>query len=244
MIDQQRAGDVRRVGKAVEGAGRYARIAQTLGKQANRPGRIRRTLDDDGITGDQRRGCRPCSQRERKVEGCDDCPYPVGFHDRPVAHRAVRHRVVGQLLAEPVLLFEDVAVDIEEIGGLLDFADGLHPVLADFERQRGADIVHPFLDQLAGLAQHPVPDCRRRVTPSRKGACRRCNGRIDVLGGRFWNARQDPVGIDRTQVIKKIAIDHVLAVDQMSVHLAETAAHARHRRIKPLVHLGRRIEHG
>ena len=50
MIDQQGTSDVRRVGKAVEGAWRYARIAQTLGYyELDIPAAFWATLKDRGL---------------------------------------------------------------------------------------------------------------------------------------------------------------------------------------------------
>ena len=49
--------------------------------------------------------------------------------------------------------FEVVRVVAEEIDGLLRFAERFHAVLADFERERGRDVVDPLLHDVGYASQ-------------------------------------------------------------------------------------------
>ena len=70
------------------------------------------------------------------------------------------------------MLLEVVGVVAEEIDGLLRFAERLHAVLADFQRQRGGDVVDALLHEVADLAQQRARARRPGVArQAGKAAC-------------------------------------------------------------------------
>ncbi len=91
----------------------------------------------------------------------------------PYGRRTERVRSVGDRepigLHEAVGLLELVAVVAQQVGGLLDVAEGLEPVLADLERHERGVVELPLADEVGGAAQDGEP--------IRARACRASRGR-------------------------------------------------------------------
>ena len=83
----------------------------------------------------------PPASAKREIERRDHHPHAVRPHHAAVARDHAVERIVRQRVLEAVVRFEVVGVVVEEVDGLLRFAERLHAVLADFQRQRGGDVV-------------------------------------------------------------------------------------------------------
>jgi hypothetical protein len=68
-------------------------------------------------------------------------------------------------MVESPTTFELIGVAVEEIGRLLRLAQGLHPVLPDFQGEGGRDVKDPLLDELPYPAQVFGAFSRRRLLP-------------------------------------------------------------------------------
>ena len=88
-------------------------------------------LVDDRVAGHERSAGGSAGEGHREVEGADDRPHAVRLEHRAGVDGAVAqvaHRVV-----EAVVGHELVAVVADQVGRLLDVAEGLQAVLADFD---------------------------------------------------------------------------------------------------------------
>ena len=137
------------------------------------PDALRRRLDHDRVAGGQRRARRPAGERGREVERRHDGPHAVGAQH---VRRGLGRVQPAHGLLEPVVVDELVRVVADEVGGLLDVAERLEPVLAHLDGQEGGDHVAPLGDQVgAGLEEaDAVPPRRRRPRSGRTPwRCRR-----------------------------------------------------------------------
>ena len=164
----------------VEDARRQARVADAVGEQAARPGRVGGALEDDRVAGHERGGGRARRERDREIERRDHGPDAVGPHHAPVARDEDVRRVVRQLELVALVRLEVVRVDVEEVHAFLRLAERLEPVLADLEHERRRDLVDALLEDAArpcASARRASP-CRRRARPGRRAARRRARHRL------------------------------------------------------------------
>jgi hypothetical protein len=227
----------------IDHACRQAGVAQHFEQQPAAPGRVGRSLEDDRVAGHQRRADRSACQRKRKVERRDHRPGTVRLQHRPVATDKTRQRIVRQRAVETFVGLHLVAVPREQIGGLLHLAERLHAVLADFERDRGADLVDPLLDQCRHPPQQADPFAPRRRRPAAECTDRRRHRIGPILCRAAGKAAQKTVTVDRRANLEQRLSRPRSAIDPLRKVTAEPAANARQRRVEPLVQFGRRIEH-
>ena len=156
----------------VERARGQSRVADAVGEEPARPGRVGGALEHDGVARDERGGGRPGGERDREIERRDHGPDTVRTHHALVARNEDGRRIVRQVELVALVGFEVVRVNVEEVHALLRLAERLEPVLADFERERGRDVVHALLEEAGDLAHER--DARRHagIAPGRGGALR------------------------------------------------------------------------
>ena len=141
------------------------------------------------------------------------------------------------------MFLEVVAIALEEVGGFLDLSERFHAVLAHLERDGRADVVDAVLDELSHATQQPVAFFHRRSAPARECSPGRGNRLVDLLFRRHGKVPQDPVRVYRAPILDERIRANVLTVDEVSVRLAEIAAHILDGGLELLVQLGRRVEH-
>ena len=136
--------------------------------------------------------------------------------DRGVAE--VVHRVVVA-----VVRLHRGRVVAQQVGRLLDLAEGLDPVLADLDRHERRVVHQPLADQVTG----PLDD-RHALAPGHRRPCRlraagRCHGLVDVGRGPAREGAQHDVAIDRRADLERPvavapgAVDVVPAVGRRSL---------------------------
>ncbi len=79
-----------------------------------------------------------------------------------------RQRIVRQFVLVAGVLLEIVGVMPEEIDGLLRFAERLHAVLADLERERRRDLVDALFHDVGDATQQPRALRDRRGAPGQE----------------------------------------------------------------------------
>ena len=166
----------------VEDAGRKARVADAVGEQPTRPRRGGRALEDDGVAGHKRRGHRAAAEGQGEVERHDHRPHAVGFQDAAVVREEIWQRIIRQDTIVALVLLVLRGVTGEEVRRLLGFAERLHAVLADLERERGPDGVHPLLDERGGSPDETDPLLVRGHPPGGKGPFGGGHRALDIRG--------------------------------------------------------------
>ena len=170
VVDERLADDAAGPREVVEDAGREAGVADAVGEQAAGPGGVGRALEDDGVAGHEGRGDGPPGEGEREVEGHDHRPDAVRLEDAAVVRAVAGQRIVGQRQVVAVVALELGRVAAEEVRRLLRLAQGLHAVLADLHRERGADPVDPLLEEGRDAPDQPDALGRAASRASREGA--------------------------------------------------------------------------
>ena len=166
----------------VDDARRKAGVLERVDQVHARQRRGRRGLVDHGVAGQERAADRAGRERHREVERADDGEHAVRPEDRPGVDRRVAE-VVHRVVVEVVVL-DRLGVVADQVGGLLDLAQRLEPVLADLERHVRA-VAHLALgDELRGAAQDREALLPGRVPPRRRGAARGRDRLLHVARGR------------------------------------------------------------
>ena len=129
-----------RTHQIVEHAGRQPRVAQTIREQAARPWRFARAFSTTVLPVTSAAATGPPASANGKLNGSITTHTPYGFITLRLRDTRIRQRIVRQRVIEVLLALEVVAVDVEEVRRLLHFAERFHAVLADLERERGADV--------------------------------------------------------------------------------------------------------
>ncbi len=124
-MDESRA-DVASSGEQMDHPGRDAGVEERVDHEVCRQRPDLGGFDDHGVTGQEGRAGRPAGQRVRVVEGTDDRPHAIWAE---VVARDLEFVESLHRLREAVVAPHGVGRVPDEIGGLLDLADGLQPVL-------------------------------------------------------------------------------------------------------------------
>ena len=243
VVDQRRAHLATRARYVVDHARRQAGVAQHLEQQPAAPGRVGRRLEDHRVARHQGGADRPARQREREVERCDHRPRAIGLQHGAVAADEAGQRVIRQCAIETLVGLHLVAVPAEQVGGFLHLANGLHAVLADFERHRRADVVDALLDQRCDPSQQAHALAPWRGRPGSLRVHRRRHGVSGVLRRAARKAAEEPAAVDRRAGLEICPSVARRSVDPLWIVPPELTAHAGERRVEPLVQLCRRIEH-
>ena len=106
----------------IEDAGRQSGIADAVGEQAPRPGRVGGAFHDDRVAGDHRGRRGPAGQREREIEGRDDGPDAVRAQHASVARHETLERVIRKFDFVALVRLEVIRIAAEEIHRLLRLA--------------------------------------------------------------------------------------------------------------------------
>ena len=169
-----------------------------------------------------------------KLNGAIDRPHAVRAHHvgRGLGRVQPAH---GQL--EPVVVDQLVAVVADQVGGLLDVAERLEPVLAHLDRQEGRDHVAPLGDQVgAGLEEaDAVPP--RRVGPGRGERLGDADGLGDVGGGSLHEPADQDVGVGGRALHDLGAGQALVTGDDRAVALAEERLELGQPGVEGCVHL-------
>ena len=233
-VGHQRAADVVPADHDVERLGRDATVEQAAHDGQRRADALRRRLDHDGVAGRQRRARRPAGERGREVERRDDRPHAVGAQH---VGRGLGRVQPAHGLLEAVVVDELVGVVADQVGGLLDVAERLEPVLAHLDRQEGRDHVAPLGDQVgAGLEEaDAVPP--RRVGPGRGERLGDADGLGDVGGGSLDEPADQDVGVDGRALHDLGARQALVPGDDRAVALAEERLELGQPGVEGCVHL-------
>ncbi len=140
--------------------------------------------------------------------------------------------------------FEVVGIEVEEIDRLLRFGQRFEAVLADFEHERGGDVVDALLHDRAGAADQGRALGGGRRAPGRIGrACRDHRGVGIVRVGQREGAEVH-VAVDRTPAIRVVLGRPIGTADEERMAPAEACFDAGHRVFEALVHRFGRVVHG
>ena len=146
-------------------------------------------------------------------------------------------------MIEAAVLLEVVGVVVEEVDRLLRFAERFHAVLADFERERGGDVVDALLHQIAGLAQQRGALRDGQRAPRGIRLVRGLHRRVDVLRVGEREFAEHEVGVDGTVLGRPFRRFAIHAVHEQRMALPEHRFETRQRSFELRVHLGGRVEH-
>ena len=172
-----------------------ARVLERVDQVHARQRRGRRRLVDHRVAGQERAADRAGGEGHREVERADDREHAVRPQDRPGVDRRVAE-VVHRVVVEVVVLGR-LGVVADQVGGLLDLAERLEPVLADLERHVRA-VAHLALgDELRGAAQDLQALLPGRVPPRGRGAARGLDRLLHVAAVALREGPDEQVPIDR-----------------------------------------------
>ena len=104
---------------------------------------------------------------------------------------------------EPVVLGHLVAVVADEVGGLLDVAERLEPVLADLHRHERGELGAVLADLVGGALEDRDPLLPRRRGPRRRGGARRGDRVAHVGVGRGREPADDDVAVARGALLER-----------------------------------------
>ncbi len=194
-----------------------------------------RRLEDDRVAAEQGGSRRAAGQGHREVERADDGEDAVRPEHGPGVDRGVAevaHRVVVA-----VVVLHRLRVVAQEVGGLLDLAERLDPVLADLDRHVGG-VRHQVVADVLGRAT----DDGDALAPGHRGPRRlggtRCGDRlVDVRRGGGRERPEEQVPIDRRARLERLGAIAPLAVDVVLVLPAELRPCRRHGRLEACVQL-------
>jgi hypothetical protein len=182
VVVHHQLADLVPAGQEVEHPGGQAGVAQALVQLVAGERALGGRLEDDGVAGHQGAAGRPGGQGHGEVERADDRPHAVGLE-----HRAgvLVGRQLAHLVGEAVVVLQLLAVVADQVGRLLDVAEGLESVLADLHGHQGGQLVGALADQVGGPAQQADAFLPGRGRPGGEGGLGGGDGVVDVaLGGR------------------------------------------------------------
>ena len=162
----------------VDDAGRDAGIDERLDELDRHQRRRRGGLQHDGVAGHQRGTGRAGREGRREVERADDREHAVRPEDRPGVDGGVAevaHRVVVELV-----VLGGLGVVADEVGGLLDLAERLDPVLADLDGHERRVLHQPVADEVGGPLQDRETAFPAEGGPLGLGGAGGLHGVVDV----------------------------------------------------------------
>ncbi len=243
-VDQRLAEGASRPGNEVDHPIGESGVAEAIDQQARNPGRIGGGLDNDRVAGHEGRARRAASEGKREVERADDEPDAVGAQHGNVGRIVVGQRVFAEGLDVAVVGFHLVAGVINQVGGLLHVANGLHPVFAHFQRHSGAQAKQPFFDESGRFAQQGDPLLPGSAAPHREGLARSGQCLAGVLRVAFLHQGQHHVGIDRGTVLELFIRKNIPAIDEHGILPAQTGFLPGQRQVIAVMQFFGRVEHG
>jgi hypothetical protein len=124
-------------------------------------------------------------------------------------------------VGEAVVVLQLLAVVADQVGRLLDVAEGLQPVLADLHGHEGGQLVRALADEVGGPAQQGHPLRPGRGRPGREGGLGGGDGVVDVaLGGRVHGGQLQLVVVGAAKG-EGLAVGPGLPVDHRGDGLAD-----------------------
>ena len=195
-------------------------------------GRDRGRLEHDGIAGHEGRRRRPGRERHREVERADDREHAVRAEDRAGVDGRIAE-VVHLVVVVRVVLGR-LRVVADEVGHLLDLAEGFHPRLAHLVGH-DARVLHEALgDELRGIPKDGQAALPAEMEPGRLRTASGGDRVLDVIADAAREGADQDVGIDRRADLEgpvAIALD---AIDDVAV----VAPEARSRPLEAGLELG------
>ena len=130
---------------------------------------------------------------------------------------------VAHDVVEAVVALHHVARPADQVGRLLDVAEGLEPVLADLHRQQRAELHLPLADD---VGRAPEESDSLLPRPPAPGGKRRAGGRdrvLDVLAGALRERAHDRA-VDRRPLLERAVAVAPRPADVVLVRLAQHRA--------------------
>ena len=135
---------------------------------------------------------------------------PYGRSTLVVVSLAVSRSIIA---AEAVVVLDLLAVVADEVGGLLDVAECLEPVLADLHAHQRRQLVGPLTDQVGRGSQHGDPLLPGGGGPPWCGGGRGSHGILEVSGRGLVHAAQHCL-VGRAHDVERGAAGSRLSADK------------------------------